>query len=243
MNNLYYFSDDELALLASLLNGSVVYGVESKLFSTFKESYHQRVFELFEQLEEKKIIRMDYEGNIRIQPDVYDLITVLIQPTQLLSLQTNYFNGQKERHLYYKKDGKILHLKKGKVYHQVSFENNPPKLNNLPLEINETITQWDLDKVDDYFDWFDEDGAFQYLSQKVKEPQLLMNMIQKKQDELIVEYYRWLTPLRVDSQNLTVGFMNQEAYEWYQEDDLIYIQGGFKRYDSILEAMFMEVEK
>ena len=53
-NEVYYLSDDQLALLGTLLNGSILYEVNSDLFSTFMESYDRKVEDSFQQLEDKK---------------------------------------------------------------------------------------------------------------------------------------------------------------------------------------------
>lgn len=242
-NEVYYLSDDQLALLGTLLNGSILYEVNSDLFSTFMESYERKVEDTLQQLEDKKMIKMNYDGTISIQPDIYDLIEVLIQPTQLLILEKVCFDGTHEKHVYYQYKNRVLHINKGRIYHRVSFETTAPFLANSPLVINETISNKTLQTVNDFIDWFDDDAAMDCLKGSTLNANLVMDIIQKKHDELRATYYHWVDDQNILSQDVIVGFMNEQVFEWQEKNGEVHIRGGFENYHAILEKMFKEVER
>lgn len=238
MNNLYYLSDDEIAVLSSLMDGNIIYGIESKLFQSYQQSYHDTVKKTLDRLREKQIIRLDYDGKMHIQKDIYQMITILTQPEHLLRMQTTLFSGEKELNYYYKQQD-ILHIKKGQQFHQLEIIEDMPEIIEEALDIDEHLTKNDLENINGFLDWFDEDGAMDYLKDHTSKSKEVMTILDQRFDEIKVEYYVWENQKLIKEEKVMVGIMNQKAFEWIEEGDDIFIRGG----TSHLQAIMMGVKQ
>ena len=95
MSDAFYLSDDEVVVLLGLCHGTVAYGIESKLFSHWQRQDQQMVKDLMNRLQSRDLISLDYHGVVHIKKGLYDLLQVMKAPTELLSLKTVLFSGEK----------------------------------------------------------------------------------------------------------------------------------------------------
>ena len=235
--NSYYLSDDQLAVLASLFGANVVYGVESKLFSDWKNSSEPFLIDATKRLEEKNLISIQYDGNVRVKSDLYDMISIVVLPSEILITSKTTFDGLKEVNYYYKKNNQIVQMKKGKKLHQLTFVSEVPFEPKEALEIEETLTSKDIETIDGYLDWFDEDGAKEYLKEHTKQPDLVYQIIDRQFDQLVVQYYRWDNNKIIQKEKIMVGELNQKTFEWMDQDHQIFLIKGTEHYQTILQMM------
>lgn len=238
MNNSIYLSSDEILVLASLLGASRVYGIESQLFSHYDMSSNQKIKEIINRLSEKQLLWLDYEGKFHLNHDLYEMMDGMKDPDALLVMQTTEFSGKKETAYYYKKKQYIYRLQKGQHLHALKKVENPLEYAYSPLEINEHLSQGDLQIIQDYLDWFDEDGAMQYLEKNTQQPKIVKMILDDAYDKTEVQYYQWEKQQLVKQQKLTVGLINQHCFEWILKDNEVLIQGGSQHFKNILQMMF-----
>lgn len=242
MNN-YLFSDDQLAMLSSLMNGNIIYGIESKLFNHWQYINKQKIQDIYNSLQNSNWISIDYEGKIRIEKQLYEMLNVLIAPNELLCLTKSYFNGKKEIYYYYKKDHYLLELKRQNQFHLLSFVSEIPIEKAESIDIDETFTNTDLESVNGYLEWFDEDGAMNYLRNISNKPKYILDILNKNYDEFKVDYYVWNQQKIVRNTNLIVGLMNNLMFEWIEDNATVHIQGGCRHFDSIIHSILTGVIK
>ncbi len=221
-SSVYYLSDDELTVLGSFLGKQLLYGVESSLFKHWELDDTSQIIALFNRLQERGLFTLDFDGKLHLSSKLYQMIETICHPSRILKLETTTFRGNKEVIYYYEKNHQMIKLKRQDVLHQLSQVQTIFDFDRQPLEINETMTEEMIETVNEYLDWFDEEGALNYLQTKTSDARLVLDIFNNNYDQTKVNSVTWDDQNNMIQETWIVGMKDGQVFEWEKQS----LKGG-----------------
>lgn len=227
--NEFYLSDDEIAVLAALMGGDIVYGIESDLFNHWKGLHKDKVQRIMEELMNRQYISISFDQHIYMNPELYEMMDTIVNVRSMLIVDGVY---------YFKKNKDIYSMSRGEHLYCIKKNNHFFSLQGDSLDINEILNIKDLDVIDCALSSFDEDNAYEYLSKRVNNLEIMIDIIDGNYEGREMEYYEWKEHSILVNEKIEIGIYNQKYFEIYKEFDLIHYNGGLNRSNMYLEKMF-----
>ena len=227
--NKFYLSQDEIAVLAGLMGGDIVYGVKSDLFTHYKEHHKQRVKSIMEKMMSRQLFSIDFDNHVSMNSDLYDAMKTIVNASSILSVNEIY---------YFKKDHDIYMMSLGKHLYCIQKCCEKLHLSGDALDIDEFLSDEDYDVIEDALSSFDEDYAYNYLNRKGKNASLIMNIINDNYKKTVVEYYEWKDNMICIQDKIAVGNYEDKYFEIYKDNQLTYYKGGLDYTYKYINKMF-----
>ena len=227
--NKFYLSQDEIAVLAGLMGGDIVYGIKSELFTHFKESHKQKVKSIMENMMERQLFSIDFDSHVSMNKDLYDAMKVIVNASSILVVDETY---------YYKKDHDIYMMRLGKHLYCIEKYDDKLTLSGEALDIDEELTEKDYNVIEEALSSFDEDDAYHYLNKKGKNATLIMNIINGKYKKTVVEYFEWKDHEVLIQDKITVGNYENQYFEIYKDNQCTHYKGGLDYTYKYINKMF-----
>ncbi len=227
--NKFYLSCDEIAVLAGLMGGDIVYGIKSELFTHFKESHKQKVRSIMEKMMERQLFSIDFDNHVSMDKDLYDAMDVIVNASSILSIDETY---------YYRKDHDVYKMSLGKHLYCIEKYDDKLTLSYEVLDIDEYLSDKDYNVIEEALSSFDEDYAYNYLNKQGKNASLMMNIINENYKKTVIEYYEWKDNDIFFQEKITVGNYENQYFEIYKDNQFTYYKGGLDYTYKYINKMF-----